>query len=130
MKCDRFSDQFLGLIQCTTGRDTARKVWDVGSIASLTAFKYDGMAHHSFLSHARSPACLEDTPQRSGRKIIIRMSRNRYQPQLARVLKLAVATLLAYLLLAIRLNHPNHFPYLQRIPLSYAHNTTPALQHQ
>src|ERR1700733_5152677 len=103
MKLDGLTHLGFALFQGVSGRDHAWQVWRVSAVVGRTiAFDHDRiLAHDSPLpgislgSIFVQPSLSQDTVSRLGVKIVAWLARDGYQSPLARVLVLAMASLLA-----------------------------------
>src|SRR5260370_21366710 len=103
MKLDGLTHLGFALFQSGTGRDHARQVRRVSAVVGgAIALDHDRILAHdsplpgiSLASIFVQPSLPQDTVSRLGVKIVTWLARDRYQTPLARVLVLAMASLLA-----------------------------------
>lgn len=103
VELDRFADKREHFVSGLSSSYAARKIRNVGSKRRGTLLNNDEVAHRLLL--LLQARLLQDTVQRSGRKINIRFACDRDGPGFARMPKLTVASLHANLHPAIGLEH-------------------------
>src|SRR5271169_2510836 len=120
MKLDGLTHLGFALFQGVSGRDHAWQVRRVSAVVGGTiAFDHDRILAHdsplpgiSLASIFVQPSLPQDTVSRLGVKIVAWLARDRYQTPLARVLVLAMASLLAIEIPPVPADQPEDFRHL------------------
>ena len=84
MECNCFADLGFDLKDSGACSDTSWKVRYIGRIVVLSFLDDDGVPHMTSLE----PSLFEDAVQRTGRKVVARLARNRDAPDFALMLEL------------------------------------------
>lgn len=101
VKDNGFANFCFNLSDCGACGNATGKVRHIGRVVALGLLNNDGVAHTTSLQ----TSLLQDAVQRTGRKIVARLARDRHAADLTRMLELPMAATHGYQAPAIVLKH-------------------------